>query len=656
MTIEVIFNKKTVSGFTFDSAKGAYKASLSGAFTLTAGQYYEIGWDGKTCTRKAYTLNGDSTVYIGNELRQKGEIDDITELFIIAYVPGTNQNLFYAYDTSSSHIVGISTAEEPNSVLVKDWHGKDHEFTGHDTVYIRNAGGDAQPYTHGFLGSDIETPANFSGGDMVLSADDGDFVKKATVLKPENLKPENIAKDVEIAGVVGNLVADTEEVTAELNFSDYVLVKDAAAMEELLCSRDNIGKYVKYVGTDGEYTKEQVYKLVDEYEAFDSADCSEAAVEIASGTELTATIECKVGDLIVAAFVIRSPLVSLSDGWTLIETSQPMDEINTTFTIAQTLSFAYKYAETTTESITVTQETANRCYINMVSFGNAVGFADAGYQYQDNSAVTDATAASFNRPDGKLVLWGVTRSYASTAYPDWSISNDSKLIQLDGTTVSRLLLAVDSSADESVTFSLYSENQTDAYICGALVIELTQNLVLKAVDQSEVPVLDSQTIEAAEDIAISKVTLNKPKTLIPENIAEGVDIGGIIGTLVGGSKVKITTGIVTTAQTSAAVTVNHGLGVVPDMVIAWGASGTSRTYFAIAVSKAFTALYGFDRYVAALYTSNQKTNSYFVGNLDGDSVGGGCVGMANETTFVYQGSTTYKIPANAKWLAIAGLT
>ena len=203
MTIEVIFNKQTINGFNFDSAKGASRASLSGAFTLTAGQYYEIGWDGKTYTRKAYTLNGDSTVYIGNELRQKGEIDDITEPFIIAYVPGTNQNLFYDYDTNSSHIVSISTAEEPNSVLVKDWHGEDHEFTGYDTVYIRNRNGDAQPYTHCFLGSDIETPADFSGGDMVLSAEDGDFVKQVTVLKPENLIPGNIAKDEIVAGIVG---------------------------------------------------------------------------------------------------------------------------------------------------------------------------------------------------------------------------------------------------------------------------------------------------------------------------------------------------------------------------------------------------------------------------------------------------------------------
>lgn len=262
MAYEIILSKQTVSGFTFDRAKGAYKASLSRAFTLTAGQYYEIGWDGKTYTRKAYTLNGDSTVYIGNELRQKGEIDDITEPFIIVYVPGTNQNLFYAYDTINSHIVGISTAEEPNSVLVKDWHGKEHEFTGYDTVYIRNRNGDAQPYTHGLLGSDIETAVNFSKGSMALSSEDGDFVKKVTVQKPDTLIPENIAEGVDVAGIVGALSVPIilEDLPIELDFSggnqsiaapDGYAVKTATIQQPANLTPANIAEGVDIAGIIG---------------------------------------------------------------------------------------------------------------------------------------------------------------------------------------------------------------------------------------------------------------------------------------------------------------------------------------------------------------------------------------------------------------------
>jgi hypothetical protein len=33
---------------------------------------------------------------------------------------------------------------------------------------------------------------------------------------------------------------------------------------------------------------------------------------------------------------------------------------------------------------------------------------------------------------------------------------------------------------------------------------------------------------------ISQVTITKPETLIPENIVEGVEIGGVVGTFVGG--------------------------------------------------------------------------------------------------------------------------
>lgn len=336
-----------------------------------------------------------------------------------------------------------------------------------------------------------------------------------------------VTPDGDTTGFTSGETIDTEEVTVAIDFGDYISVEDPAAMDELLSSRDNIGKYVRYVGTDCEYTKGQAYKICDAYEAFDSADCSEATVEVTSGTELTATIECKVGDLIIAAFAIRSPLVSLSDGWTLISTSQSTTDINEADTYKQTLSFAYKYAETTTESITVVQETAGRLYINMVSFSNAVGFTDTGYQYQKNAEIADPTSATFNRPDGKLVLWGVTRSIWTTNL-FWSMSNDSRVIQLAPTP--RLLLAIDESENESVIITSGVATTTDAYICGALVIELTQFPILKAVNTSELPIFDSQIVESDEGVAMSKVTICKPETLIPENIVRGADVAGIVGT------------------------------------------------------------------------------------------------------------------------------
>lgn len=61
--------------------------------------------------------------------------------------------------------------------------------------------------THGGGGPELiegmSIAVNFSGGDQIVFAPDGYAVKSATIKKPTNLLPENIAKDVDIAGVVG---------------------------------------------------------------------------------------------------------------------------------------------------------------------------------------------------------------------------------------------------------------------------------------------------------------------------------------------------------------------------------------------------------------------------------------------------------------------
>jgi len=71
--------------------------------------------------------------------------------------------------------------------------------------------------------------------------------------------------------------------------------------------------------------------------------------------------------------------------------------------------------------------------------------------------------------------------------------------------------------------------------------------------------------------AFSKVTISKPETLIPGNIAEGINIAGIIGTLAGGAdygtgNFKQASGTYT-ATTTGKMTITHNLGVKPDIII-----------------------------------------------------------------------------------------
>lgn len=171
-----------------------------------------------------------------------------------------------------------------------------------------------------------------------------------------------------------------------------------------------------------------------------------SASEVNSNTTLTSSVNCNIGDLVVAAIATRDTL-TLSDGWTLISTSG-VNSADTTN--GHRLSWAYKFATSTTESITVTQASAQRLYINMVALQGATGVVDNGYSYVDNTTDTSITV---EKPSG-LILWGMTAPrWGTTApYPEWTVSNDMPIIQLGTDTQQRLGIGLDQSSVESVTF------------------------------------------------------------------------------------------------------------------------------------------------------------------------------------------------------------
>lgn len=180
-----------------------------------------------------------------------------------------------------------------------------------------------------------------------------------------------------------------------------------------------------------------------------------------SKTTLRAEIQCYVGDLVVAAIATRDTL-TLSDGWTLVSTSGT----NSTDTNNQRLSWAWKIAESTTESITVTQASEQRLYINMVALQGATGVVDSGYSYLDEAA----GSLTISKPEG-LVLWGMTAPVWSTTTPyvGWKASNSMPIIQSDGYMQQRLGLGLDQSEDENVTFISAADSTT--MIVGCLTVQ-----------------------------------------------------------------------------------------------------------------------------------------------------------------------------------------
>ena len=184
-----------------------------------------------------------------------------------------------------------------------------------------------------------------------------------------------------------------------------------------------------------------------------------SATQLEAGTELTASVDCNIGDLVVACIATRDTL-TISEGWELVSTSN----VNSTDTYGQRLSWAYTIAEDTTVSITVTQASEQRLYINMVALQGAGDVVDNGYSYRD-----DATSGSLTveKPSG-LVLWGMT-NHLGIAGNKWSSSNGIPVIQIDASLTPRLGLGLDQTEETSVTLEF--SNGACPVIVGCLKVQ-----------------------------------------------------------------------------------------------------------------------------------------------------------------------------------------
>jgi hypothetical protein len=189
------------------------------------------------------------------------------------------------------------------------------------------------------------------------------------------------------------------------------------------------------------------FKAIEDYpEICEPNNFNAETAMVTSVTSLTASTTTKVGDLVVACIVANSDF-TLSDGWTLVSTSIP----NSTDSSKKTLSWAYKFAESEEETLTVNQSKSSYICVNLISFTGATGVVANGYQYKNN---TDTVYEfSFDYPNDDIVLWGATASVSSYG-DEWKSDNDAILIQhIDGTKPRpRLLNALDNRRDGKAQF------------------------------------------------------------------------------------------------------------------------------------------------------------------------------------------------------------
>lgn len=169
-----------------------------------------------------------------------------------------------------------------------------------------------------------------------------------------------------------------------------------------------------------------------------------------------------------------------------------------------------------------------------------------------------------------------------------------------------------------------------------------------------------QVVEPVMDgMLLSKITIQKPNSLVPENIVNGVDIGGIIGTFAGGANVKFAQG--TFLGNNSTVTVNHNFGVNPDIVLVWKSQRTLLTdkqYLdnGVMLSQEFKTKYGTTK--RGFYTVSKKNSSNNnLNQMDTTTSSMILIIGSYTTSSITFATTTYPTETNVEyyWFAIGGL-
>lgn len=226
--------------------------------------------------------------------------------------------------------------------------------------------------------------------------------------------------------------------------------------------------------------------------------------DVDSATTLDTTITCEVGDLILAQIIVRSALTLPTD-WTLLRT---IPAVETTYN--QTLSFAYKKATSTSETLTVTQATAGRIYTNLVRLSGAVSI---NYIQSCENTNTGAVSISSTKPvTSNMVIWGASSAIWGnpSPYGDWTYSPST----LDYYSVPqasrqpRLGTFIDSSgAGERTLSTSMSSSSGNAMMCGA--VEIVGDEVAR---KGDIPTKTSQLTNDSGFITASDIPTIPTKT------------------------------------------------------------------------------------------------------------------------------------------------
>lgn len=212
--------------------------TTDGFYLMTSGLSYSITINGTTYERTAQVVSPNGVTYyvgIGNTAAFGGENNG--DLFAAGFVPLSYSSSMLALvwlDEStyaqtfvvSVYSNGIMPGYVPpvgGDIVLWDRSGYESVYSGVETISVDTENGDIQYFTRGTAVDEEVVAPNFAAGDQVITATDADLMKSVVLQKPEALVPENIAKDVDLFGIVGTHQGGGGESLppSDINFYDY---------------------------------------------------------------------------------------------------------------------------------------------------------------------------------------------------------------------------------------------------------------------------------------------------------------------------------------------------------------------------------------------------------------------------------------------------
>ena len=412
-------------------------------------------------------------------------------------------------------------------ILLKNKDGEDVTYSGIETVTFDTPTQEkGATFTYGTAVENVPIELDLADGNQKVTLPDGELAKSAIIQKPSELSPENIKIGVKVAGVEGEFIGNGVSKTVDLNFIDdskVIVVSDESEIDELRNDTANVGKYVKYEGLTNRYEKNAYYKIALNTDEFDKMSCPFShGTYLGSSSAVVQSFECNDGDLIIMSFKTDARTFTLTEGWELLHSVSSWEDVTgmTSFSNYRVHTI-YKKATRKNEQVRIDLNGEYGFEYLYAIFPKATGAVLYDYDFVASTGVNSITV---QRKPSDILFWTF---YVEGATPNNHTFSYDVRDTVFGT--DDFFAAIDDADDTSFTVSFTNSTSSKTGMIFAQAIGIIIPPCVAEV-VTNVFIDDSHTVVADENTLMDTVVINRPDTLIPQNIINGVNIAGVVGT------------------------------------------------------------------------------------------------------------------------------